>query len=423
MATTAFTIYSHYDPSQREQLEIETGQIQEAASNDHGGEEEPTTVWEAEAFKARKKAPPPRFVKATMDGWSAIGDSGGTSTSLATDKNDVAGWYRSLTQTRSSSSSSGLEANGKSKATMVKEMTQKSTTPSSSLKTSTGKGKGKQPRENNWFIQKVLQQSQSDGTDKPLSSSSLADILARDPPPRPASGDKFHPPVFLALGPSNKGYALLENSGWTEGEALGPDVVRTQKEGDRKRKRGLGYGVKQARIMREVDLEGGDGEVKEVVPVIDLTVSDSSSDEGDGDGDGVAEEAMGASDDEHTSDSLQQGLKTEDSEPSVSFVASSASSSSNPIDRASARTALITPIPTILKSDRLGIGLKAKTVGPYKSSMKRITHNSAALAAHLQRAEDAKKRREKHGRGHRSFARQYKEEQRWRSDMQAYMNS
>ncbi|KAK1232814.1 hypothetical protein PQX77_004040 [Marasmius sp. AFHP31] len=414
MATTAFTICSHYDPSQREQLELETGQIQEAVSNNHGGEEEPTTVWEAEAFKARKKAPPPRFVKATMDGWSAVGDSGRTSTpSAATDKNDVAGWYRSLTQTRSSSSSSspGLEANGKSEATVVKEVIQKPVSPSSSLKPSAGRGKGKQPRENNWFIQKVLQQSQSDSTGSPPSSSSLADILARDPPPRPASGDKFHPPVFLALGPSNKGYALLENSGWTEGEALGPD----------EKKEGLGSGAKRARITKEVDLEGGDGEVKEVVPVIDLTVSDSSGDEGDGDG--VAEEAMGASDDEHASDSLQQGLKTEDSEPSVSFVASSAPSSSNPIDRASARTALITPIPTILKSDRLGIGLKAKTVGPYKSSMKRITHNSAALAAHLQRAEDAKKRREKHGRGHRSFARQYKEEQRWRSDMQAYMNS
>ena len=46
--------------------------------------------------------------------------------------------------------------------------------------------------------------------------------------------------------------------------------------------------------------------------------------------------------------------------------------------------ALLTPLPTVLKPDRLGIGLKAKKVGPYKASQKRVTHNAAAaLAAHM----------------------------------------
>ena len=42
----------------------------------------------------------------------------------------------------------------------------------------------------------------------------------------------------------------------------------------------------------------------------------------------------------------------------------------------------------IWKSDRLGIGFKTKTECPYRSSVKRMTHNAAALVAHLNAAED-----------------------------------
>ncbi|KAL0580626.1 hypothetical protein V5O48_001356 [Marasmius crinis-equi] len=427
MATTAFTIYSHYDPSQRELLERETGQISETDE----AQPQATEVWEAEAFKARKRAPPPRFVKATMDDWrSASGASSSASTPPATnDENDVSSWYRSLTQAESSTSSQKTEV-----GTTDNPVTKKTKdVPTPLLHTSSSVPKfvskqptrqGKKPPESNWFIQKVLQsQSQFEHHSDSSSTSSLADILARDPPPPPSSGDKFHPPVFLALGPSNKGYALLENSGWTEGEALGPDVTRLARtnrvrESNRKRKRGL-ESEKELMVMKEVDAKGGDGEVKEMISVIDLTVSDSSGDEEDSDG--AAEEDMGASVDEGSQQ--DQHPKTEDDELSVPSGSSSSPSLSELTDRSSARTALITPLPTVLKSDRLGIGLKAKTVGPYKASMKRVTHNSAALAAHLQRAEDARRRREKHGKGHRSFARQYKEEQRRRSEMQAYMNS
>jgi len=71
-----------------------------------------------------------------------------------------------------------------------------------------------------------------------------------------------------------------------------------------------------------------------------------------------------------------------------------------------ARKALLTPIATVLKSDRLGIGLKAKTVGPYKASQKRVTHNAAALAAHVKAAEESRKRKQVFGRGHKGFERQ-----------------
>jgi hypothetical protein len=42
----------------------------------------------------------------------------------------------------------------------------------------------------------------------------------------------------------------------------------------------------------------------------------------------------------------------------------------------------------MLKSDRLGVGPKAKMEGPYRSSVKRVTSNASALAAYLKAAED-----------------------------------
>ena len=87
------------------------------------------------------------------------------------------------------------------------------------------------------------------------------------------------------------------------------------------------------------------------------------------------------------------------------------------------RKALLTPLPTVLKSDRLGIGLKARTEGPYKASVKRITHNAAALADHYRQAEEARLRKKKWGKGKRGFARRDKEEQARRRNLLAYMNS
>ncbi|KAG7088356.1 hypothetical protein E1B28_012360 [Marasmius oreades] len=385
MATTAYTIYSHYDPSQRERLEYETGQIQETE------EAVNADIWEVEAFKARTRAPPPRFVRATIDHDRNFTPEASISTTR-TNEDGLSSWYRSLTRNSDENpkhKQAEERRNGNVKSTSL---------PSSSLLPEPlpiNKIKEKSDK-SDWFIQKALLQSQSEtGSHQTVESSpsTLADILARDPPPRPASGDKFYPPVFLALGPSNKGYALLENKGWTEGETLGVDVVRS-----RVKKEKMGKHRNKEVVIRDI----GDGEVKEVAEVIDLTFSDS-------------EEEQEEDAEEGSSDQQNKALK---SEPLDEDILQSFSSSIT-----STRTALITPLPTILKSDRLGIGLKAKTVGPYKASMKRVTHNGAALAAHLQRAEDARKRREKHGRGHRAFSRLYKEEQRRRAELQAYMNS
>lgn len=84
--------------------------------------------------------------------------------------------------------------------------------------------------------------------------------------------------------------------------------------------------------------------------------------------------------------------------------------------------ALLTPLPTVLKSDRLGIGLKAITVGPYKMSQKRVTHNAAALAAHIKADKERRKLKSKVGRGSRGFAKTHQRESTSRRNLLAYLN-
>lgn len=349
MATTAYTIYSHYDPEDREALERETGQT---IINVDGDEE-----WQSEAVKAfKRKQAPPRFVPATKSNLS-VDDWTRSNLRQSSNSKGLSEWYRSMvpadTKPIASSSSSRVI---QSKLEIEKQ----------------------KPTKNDWFIQKALSSSQSSAhvtfhTPKP----SLADMLARDPP----NTTPFKPPVFLTLGPSNKGFAMLQNKGWNEGEALGlssgTGIVREEKQ--------------DLEIEVEVDLEEGDGEIMEIrkISVVDLTGSDSE-----------------AEDDQLDSTTL---TSIEDSNYG--------------------RKALLTPLPTVLKSDRLGIGLKAKTVpgtGPfkgYKTSMKRVTHNAAALAAHYHQAEEARKRKSRWGKGQRGFAKRDKEEQGKRRELLAYMNS
>jgi len=49
---------------------------------------------------------------------------------------------------------------------------------------------------------------------------------------------------------------------------------------------------------------------------------------------------------------------------------------------------------------------QAKTEGPYRSSVKRVTHNAASLAAHLNAAEDMRRTQRELGKDRRAFAAQ-----------------
>ena len=185
---------------------------------------------------------------------------------------------------------------------------------------------------------------------------------------------------------------MLQQKGWSEGEALGASAPRrtlTQKALEKRPARTI---LSDRELLvkteeREVALDEDD-EVREVrkVEVVDLTLSDSDED-------------MGAELASHTASQSNAAVP-----------------SHNP-------TALLTPIATVLKSDRLGIGLKAKTVCPYKESKKRVTHNQAALAAHVRATEEMRMRKALLGRGSRSFARIAKAEAESRKRLLAHLNA
>ena len=102
--------------------------------------------------------------------------------------------------------------------------------------------------------------------------------------------------------------------------------------------------------------------------VIDLTISDD-------------EESVPSSDvDENVSDEASMEMGDETAQPSNPRPESWNPASVRPTApqrEGHGGKALLTPLPTVLKPDRLGIGLKAKMVGPYKASQKRVTHNAA----------------------------------------------
>ncbi|KAG2338493.1 hypothetical protein BDR05DRAFT_693312 [Suillus weaverae] len=362
MATVAHHIRSDYDPSDRERLEKETGQIPIDEAEQ----------WNtAPTFSAARHAPPPSFVPARIqyDEWgSAVSLTHAVSSNPSAPDNGTSEWYRALT--RDSSKMLGNLPPARS-----------SSTPSEAPKP-----KKEATTKNNWFIKRALQ---SEPSSKPSSPApSLADLLARDPPPLP-SEERFVPPVWLAIGPSNKGFNLLQKGGWNEGEGLGAHVARSL------RPRSPAH---TSAPISDAPLLGAsmlvcDRKSQDILPdVIDLTHSESEPEDDF--------ESF------HRSHSLPLAP------------ASSASKKSGPHSQKS----LLTPIPTILKSDRLGIGLKAKTEGPYKQSKKRVTHNQAALASHIRTSKELQRKRDEIGRGRRGFAKVRKREENERKHMLAYLN-
>ncbi|KAJ8456528.1 hypothetical protein ONZ45_g18684 [Pleurotus djamor] len=386
MATVTHVIRSDYDPKDRERLEILTGQVPTESEIDEEWEKTAATI-----AKPRTR-PPPSFVPAssTYDPWTAVNSSSTSNEPKDEHQDDSKGggipnWYRSLSNRRSQSSPlSSTSALAGPRAGQTPLRVQK---PVAATKSSN------KPRvTRDWFIQNAL--SSSEEATASTSSITLDDMLARHPPPLP-SEPKFKPPVFLAIGPSNKGFSMLQQQGWNEGEPLGPHIRRDRKpvthiipdHGDMippaKRQR-------QAPII--VKPEPHDSALG-VTEVIDLTISDEEDED-------AAEKAMEILVD-------PEGDEEDDKED----------------DDGSGRTALITPIATVLKADRLGIGLKAKTVGPHRASKKRITHSVAALAAHQRAAERLRSQKQEHGRGRRGFARAKQKEHGQRQQLLAYMNA
>ncbi|KAG6814239.1 hypothetical protein H0H92_015354 [Tricholoma furcatifolium] len=352
-----------------------------ATKNDESAPHETDTnsiseeTWDFDlAFKPPPR-PPPRFVPASLLPDDVPEHSVASSSGLVDPPtSDVSSWYRSLTSNRSNNQSNA----------------QPQPPPISNDKQTSRPQSPEKEDKNNWFILNAIRSNpESQPTGNTSSTTTLADIIARDPPPLP-NEQKFKPPVWLEIGPSNKGFAMLQRSGWSEGEPLGPDVVRQPAIASGSDM--IELGTKEGRLKKEtieVKLAGYD-DVAELRPVdvIDLTTSDSE-------------------DDKYAPASPE---REREDHPI------------NPSNDTHGRTALLVPIATVLKSDRLGIGLKAKTVGPYKASQKRVTHNSAALAAHIRAAEEIRRKKKKYGRGKRGFDTQSKKEEANRKHLLAYMN-
>jgi hypothetical protein len=201
---------------------------------------------------------------------------------------------------------------------------------------------------------------------------------------------------------------MLQRSGWNEGEPLGPNVPRRKPVKDilpddeiistKSQDKGKGHlRFTSSSIPQYIKMENHD-EIYELrnTDIIDLTLSDSDSD----------------SDDSNVKDEDER-LRDQDRFTDVDI----------DIPTTHGGIALLTPIATVLKSDRLGIGLKAKTAGPYKASRKRVTHNAAALAAHIRAAEENRRRMKEHGRGRRGHEKQRRIEEERRKAMLAFLKS
>lgn len=463
MATVTHYIRSKYDAeADKDRLLRETGQV----ADDDDDDDDALDPWQTESSSAgfhtsRRLANAPKFVPALLsyDEWgNVLNPTYAESTPTPSDSlhGDVASWYRSLSRqgpnpTRpqeQSPSYSSVIRHGTPETTPEPSSSSPSITapvPSSSIH-ATGtlassarvESRRRYRGGHDWFISRAISQSQSaSASPSPQSSSSLADILSRYGP----STEPIRPPVFLHLGPSNKGWAMLQNQGWSEGEGLGAgsksndahakkETLQTEKEKGKKRMwfdsqspsapapmlpTSTSLSLSQERATKgeqeeEILIDDDDDDPiveirkKAHVPMIDLTQSDTESDDSD--------DTINENDDDD-----ELNLRAPPT-PSTTHTEKTASSD----DPRATQTALLTPLPTVLKSDRLGIGLKAKTEGPYHSSVKRVTHNAAALAAHVKAAEDRRRTQRLLGKGHRAFARADRLERERRQHLMAYLS-
>ncbi|KAJ1303319.1 hypothetical protein OPQ81_011515 [Rhizoctonia solani] len=194
MATEAFTIVSHYNAPSDEL----SGTVEKEAVISS----ELDALWESEPGPSNislKRRIPPRFVPASNS--YSSNDKGKTPEPIVTpETNDIASWYATLS--RSQTPSRQLQPPS---STTEPPPTQTTTRP-----------KPSKPTKNDWFINRALSNLPKSAT--PVQTSSLADMLQQAPP---SLKNPMRPPVFLHLGPNNRGWEMLQRHGWEEGRPLG----------------------------------------------------------------------------------------------------------------------------------------------------------------------------------------------------------
>jgi hypothetical protein len=194
MATMSHTIYSHYSPKKPDSLATPLSHTLDESADPW--ETEPSSFSEA-----RRSLVAPRFVPATM----LYENAGSRQLNHMVDSDDVgaslAGWYRSLTDTQGTVDRPSLALQSRTLAGPSKPSVDTQEAP---------KRRAEARNKNNWFILRAIESEPSSGPSTPSPTPTLADILARDPPPIEGG---YSPPVWLALGPSNKGFTMLQQRG------------------------------------------------------------------------------------------------------------------------------------------------------------------------------------------------------------------
>jgi hypothetical protein len=393
MATVTHHIYSHYEPPAKRVVDESL----------HEESEDINRLWDKERLDSHNRLrAPPRFVPAStsfISSWEAP-----TVESKHENKAevDVGGWYRCLNRKNAIGPPASDASTPTSLPPIASPPSPSPTTNTTISITSTPAsavfppiGSSYTTRKKDWFISSAL------ATEAPplrVPAESLAQMLAREPPPK-STEERFRPPVFLAIGPENIGYGMLQQSGWSEGEVLGSSRRRRKVPTSGRRKQPDVASLSSTSVKLEETEVALDDDITEIrrIEVVDLTVSSDEDEDEE-----KSEEEM----EDEISDLDDLSYEEPNEGPDISD-----------------QIALVTPIATVLKVDRLGIGLKAKTEGPHRRSKKRITHGQAALAAHTRNAEDVRRGKKLHGRGRRAFERANKREQLARQDTIQYLNS
>ncbi|TFK52365.1 hypothetical protein OE88DRAFT_1394452 [Heliocybe sulcata] len=462
MATVTHYIRSSYSPSQRDRLLRETGQPVASTSRSPSphpnprrteNEEDLDRAWRTESTFGgqRRITRVPRFVKARVQydefgniigGWEGLFDDedndrrkGGGEVKEPDPEKGVAGWYRALMAAREKRAEeldrlekgeypaemmdgaapglgsrqdkeqrtgihvSGTQVSSSNLAPLVPATTD--TAPPQPAAQSTAR----YGQRTNWFTSRPLS-----FTPTVRSTPTLADILARNPPPDATSTSvkerPFKPPVFLHLTPSNIGWRMLEQSGWREGEGLGANVKRRNVKVQGKRPEGDKL-VEIVDVDEFVEHEERKGHV---VEVIDLTGDDDHVDTVEEDVDHVTEAGQDERD-ATLSGSDDEAEEAEEDEDEDSF------------EPDPTRTTLLTPLPTVLKADKLGIGLHHRRVR--RKQAKKVTHKhtSEAMKDHIKRGEEIQRKQREVGRGRRGFEKIRRREEDERRRLIGYLNS
>ncbi|KAL7417528.1 hypothetical protein BDY24DRAFT_93362 [Mrakia frigida] len=221
--------------------------------------------------------------------------------------------------------------------------------------TSTLKHKTHRALDPHWFIShsvassssssSVIPFSLSASTSRPPASSNLASLLTL---PDPGHGPSFVPPPHFHLKAGNRGHDLLVKAGWdgrglgkgvggmVEGKGKGREVVVDGSDQEKKRRKP--GGKEKVKKEKKLKMDGN---------AIDLTVSSEES-----------SSSSSSDDDDSDSSSSSSPSTTPASSSSTPSLQPNPPSSNASVD---GRFALIAPLSTTLKSDRLGIRSAAST--------------------------------------------------------------